>query len=60
MSVKRTPEEEAAIAERRRVRLARLEADNEHGRQLMDRYGHDGPRPRFAHVAYESTKKRRR
>ena len=49
-----------ADAERRRERLARIEADNEHGRQLMDRYDDAGPRPRFAHVAYYPNKKRRR
>lgn len=49
-----------AEAERRRARLARIEDDNEHGRQLMDRYGHDGPRPQYAHVAYPNRKRRRR
>ena len=49
-----------ADAERRRARLARIEADNEHGRQLMDRYGNDGPRPQYAHVAYQNKKRRRR
>jgi hypothetical protein len=49
-----------ADARRRQERLARIEADNEHGRQLIDRYGHEGPRPSFAQVAYYSNKKRRR
>ena len=49
-----------ADAERRRARLARIEADNEHGRQLIDRYGDAGPRPQYAHVAYPNKKRRRR
>jgi hypothetical protein len=55
-------EEDAAEADvkRRQARLAQIEADNEHGRRLIDRYGDSGPRPSFAHVAYQNSKKRRR
>lgn len=49
-----------ADADRRSARLAQIEAENEHGRQLMDRYGNNGPRPQYAHVAYPNKKRRRR
>jgi hypothetical protein len=49
-----------ANAALRRTRLAQIEADDEHGRQLIERYGHEGPRPQFANVAYPNRKRRRR
>jgi hypothetical protein len=49
-----------ANAALRRMRLAQIEADNEHGRQLIERYGHEGPRPRYAEVKYPNMKRRRR
>ena len=49
-----------ADAKRREARLTQIEAENEHGRQLIDRYGHEGPRPRYAQVAYPNNKRRRR
>jgi hypothetical protein len=52
-------EEDAAEADikRRQARLAQIEADNEHGRRLIDRYGDSGPRPRSANVKYANTKR---
>jgi hypothetical protein len=46
--------------ERRRARLAQLEADNEHGRQLIERYGRETGRLRRAVVGYAGAKRRRR
>jgi hypothetical protein len=49
-----------ADAKRRRARLVQIEVENEYGRQLVDRYGNDVPRPQSAHVKYGNMKRRRR
>ena len=46
--------------QRRRARLAQIEAEQQHGRQLVERYGRDDRRPRFAFVGRAETKQRRR
>ena len=42
---------EEAWEVRRRELLERIEADNEHGRQLMDRHDRGHPRPQYAAVS---------
>lgn len=46
--------------ERRRVRQAQIDAENEHGRQLAERYGREMPRQRFAAIGHAVAKRRRR
>jgi hypothetical protein len=44
----------------RKLRLAQIEAEQEHGKQLADRYGAYGPsRPRFAEVKPSRWRRRR-
>ena len=50
----------AAADERRRVRQAALDAANEHGQQLVERYGRTDSRPRFAVLGHADGKRRRR
>jgi hypothetical protein len=45
--------------ERRRLRQAALEAANEHGRSLIERYGRQQPRERYASVGHAGAKRRR-
>jgi hypothetical protein len=49
-----------AANERRRARQAELEAANEHGRQMAQRYGLEQTRPRFAALGHAGAKRRRR
>lgn len=44
----------------RRLRLAQIEAENEHGKCLAERYGRDTLRQRFALVGHADAKRRRR
>jgi hypothetical protein len=46
--------------ERRRSRLAAIEAELEHGRQMAERYGREQPRERFAVLGHSASKGRRR
>ena len=43
----------------RKLRQAQIEAKNERGRQLLERYGGGQPRPRFANVGHVTAKRRR-
>ena len=52
-------EVEEPWARNRRLRQAELEAANEHGRDLLERYGHDDHRPRMALVGHVKAKRRR-
>lgn len=45
---------------RRLARLAQIDAEQEHGRQLVERYGSEAPRRRFAAVGHAAAKRRRR
>jgi hypothetical protein len=47
-------------ARNRRLRLAQIEAEQEHGQQLVGRYGRGDPRPQFAGVGHMAAKRRRR
>ena len=40
-------------------RRAQVEAEQEHGRLLAERYGHEKPRPRLAAVGHAESKRRR-
>lgn len=44
----------------RKLRQAELERANAHGQQLLERYGYEAPRPRFAAVRFAEAKRRRR
>ena len=60
-----TDEDEALPAamptdERRRARQAQIEAENERGQQLAERYGRADTRPRFAVLGHADRKRRRR
>ena len=52
-------EVEEPWARNRRLRHAELDAANEHGRDLLERYGHNDPRPQRALVGYARLKQRR-
>jgi hypothetical protein len=55
------PAEDLAPWERkRRLRGADLEAANEHGQQLVARYGRTDSRPTFANLGHMGGKRRRR
>ena len=54
------PTEGAPADQRRRARLAQIEAEQEHGRQLLARYGGEQPCQRFAAVGHVHVKRRRR
>ena len=56
-----TDEDEALPAdERRRARQAELDAANEHGQQLVERYGRTDSRSSFAVLGHMDGKRRRR
>jgi hypothetical protein len=44
---------------RRRARRARIDAEQEHGQQLLSRYGREQPRERYASVGHAGAKRRR-
>ena len=46
--------------ERRRARQAELDAANAHGQSLLERYGRETYRPRFAALGHADGKRRRR
>jgi hypothetical protein len=51
------PAEATPSDARRRARQADLDAANERGEQLLERYGRTDTRPRFAAVGHASTKR---
>lgn len=55
-----SPATAASTDARRLARLAQIEAEQEHGRQLIARYGRETVRPRFAVVGHAGMKRRRR
>jgi hypothetical protein len=50
----------ASTDERRRVRLARIEAEQAHGEASVERYGREHVRPTFAVLGHAAGKRRRR
>jgi hypothetical protein len=54
------PEAEEPWEKNRRLRQAELDVATEHARHLLDRYGREAPRQRFAGVGHVHVKRGRR